>query len=121
MRKRWIQGFGGKPERKSHLEDTDVDRNNIKTDIQQIGWAGLDWIDVAVVREKWQTVVNKVTNLLVTERANNLDLPRQHMLLTFQEELFSAELSVEHLQCLSRVTKFRSVDRHQHFGEHRCL
>ena len=30
MRKRWIQGFGAKPDRKSHLEDIDVDRIILK-------------------------------------------------------------------------------------------
>jgi hypothetical protein len=29
MRKRWIRGFGGKPERKKHLEDKDVYRRII--------------------------------------------------------------------------------------------
>ena len=30
MRKRWIQGFGGKPERQRHLEDINVDRIILK-------------------------------------------------------------------------------------------
>jgi hypothetical protein len=59
---------------------------------------------VAIVREKWQAVVNKATNLLFPESANNLDLPRKHMLLAFQEELCSTELLVEHLQFLSRYS-----------------
>jgi hypothetical protein len=35
--------------------------NNIKRDIQEIGW-GLDWIDVAPYRDKWQAVVNVAMN-----------------------------------------------------------
>lgn len=77
MRKRWIQGFGGKPERMSHLEYIDVDRRIILrltcNKQGEMWWVGVDWIDVAVVREKWQAVVNKVTNLLFPESANNFD------------------------------------------------
>jgi hypothetical protein len=32
-------------------------------DIKEIGWEGLIWIDLAEEREKWQAIMNKVTNL----------------------------------------------------------
>jgi hypothetical protein len=34
-------------------------------DLRQIGWDGMDWIDLAQDRDKWGDVVNTVTNLWV--------------------------------------------------------
>ena len=36
---------------------------NIKMDIQKIGWADMDWIDQAEDRDRWQVLVNVVVNL----------------------------------------------------------
>jgi len=37
------------------MEDLGVDwKINIKVDFKEIGWDSLDWIDVAVDREKWR-------------------------------------------------------------------
>jgi len=41
--------------------------DNIKTDLKEIGCQGLDWINVARVRDKLRAVVNKVMNLGVHE------------------------------------------------------
>jgi hypothetical protein len=32
----------------------------------EIGWDGVDWIDVAQDRERWRALVNTVMNLRVT-------------------------------------------------------
>jgi len=38
--------------------------DNIKMDLQDVGWGGgMDWIDLA--QNRWQAVVNAVTNLWV--------------------------------------------------------
>jgi hypothetical protein len=34
-------------------------------DLRDIGWNGMDWIDVAQDREKWRTLVNTVMKLRV--------------------------------------------------------
>jgi hypothetical protein len=39
--------------------------DNIKMDLREIGWGGMDWIDLAQVRDKWKTPVNEVMNLQV--------------------------------------------------------
>jgi hypothetical protein len=40
--------------------------NNIKMDLGEIGWDGMDWIDLAQDRDQWRTVVNRVMNLRVS-------------------------------------------------------
>jgi hypothetical protein len=37
--------------------------NNIKLDIREMGWGGVDWIDLTVDREQWRALVNTVMNL----------------------------------------------------------
>jgi len=34
------------------------DRSNIKMDLQEVGWGGMDWIDLALDRNRWRTLVN---------------------------------------------------------------
>jgi hypothetical protein len=39
--------------------------NNIKMDHKEIGWDGVDWIDLAQSRDRWRALVNTVMNLRV--------------------------------------------------------
>jgi hypothetical protein len=39
--------------------------DNIRMDLREIGWGGMDWIDVAKDRDQWRAVVNTVMNLRV--------------------------------------------------------
>jgi hypothetical protein len=32
--------------------------DNIKTDLGEIGWSGVDWIDLAMDRDQWKALVN---------------------------------------------------------------
>jgi hypothetical protein len=34
-------------------------------DLQEVGWGGMDWIDLAQERNKWQALVKAVMKLLV--------------------------------------------------------
>jgi hypothetical protein len=34
-------------------------------DLREIGWSGIDWIDLAQDRVQWRALVNKVMNLQV--------------------------------------------------------
>jgi hypothetical protein len=40
-------------------------KNNIRTDLREIGWEGVDWIHLAQDKEQWQAFVNTVMNLRV--------------------------------------------------------
>jgi hypothetical protein len=39
--------------------------DNIKMDLGEIGWDGMDWIKLAQDRDQWRALVNTVTNLRV--------------------------------------------------------
>ena len=39
--------------------------DNIKMELQEVGCGGMDWIELAKDRERWQTLVNAVMNLRV--------------------------------------------------------
>jgi len=34
-------------------------------DLQEVGWGGIDWVDLAQERDRWQALVNLGMNLLV--------------------------------------------------------
>jgi hypothetical protein len=40
--------------------------DNIKMDFREIGWDGVDCIDLAQNTDQWRAVVNKVVNLRVS-------------------------------------------------------
>jgi hypothetical protein len=39
--------------------------DNIKIDLREKGWDGMDWIDVAQDRDRWRALVKTVTKLEV--------------------------------------------------------
>jgi hypothetical protein len=41
----------------------------IKRDLREIGWGGMDWIDLARNRDEWRALVNMVMNFQVPQNA----------------------------------------------------
>jgi hypothetical protein len=39
--------------------------DNIKIDLGEVGWDGVDWIDLAQDRDRWRAYMNAVMNLWV--------------------------------------------------------
>jgi hypothetical protein len=40
--------------------------DNIKMDLQEVGWEGMDWIDMAQDRDRWRALVCVVMKLRVS-------------------------------------------------------
>jgi len=45
--------------------------NNIKTSLQAVEWGGLDWIDLALDRDRWGALMNLVLNFQVLYNVGN--------------------------------------------------
>jgi hypothetical protein len=39
--------------------------DNIKMDLREIGWGGIDWIDLVLDRDQWMALVSTIMNLRV--------------------------------------------------------
>jgi hypothetical protein len=55
----------GKPEGKRPLRRPRRWVDSIKIDLRELGWDGIDWIDLAQDRDRWRALVNMVMNLQV--------------------------------------------------------
>jgi hypothetical protein len=57
---------GGKPEGKRPLGRPKCRWvENIKIDLRETGWDGIDWITLAQDRDQWRALMNTVMNLWV--------------------------------------------------------
>jgi predicted small integral membrane protein len=51
--------------------------DNIKMDLVEIGWGGVNWIGLAQGRDMWTALVNVVMNILAVENAGKLSRDTQ--------------------------------------------
>ena len=61
-----------KPERRRPLgRSRHRSEDNIKIDVREVGWEGMDWIDLAQNRDRWRALVNAAMNLWVPQYSGN--------------------------------------------------
>jgi hypothetical protein len=60
----FIQNFDGKARRKEAIPRRRWE-DNIRMDLREIGWGGVDWIDLAQDRDHWRALVNTAMYLWV--------------------------------------------------------
>ena len=61
-----MQGFGVETEGKRQLgRPMQRWKGNIKMELQEVGWGGMDWIDLAQDRDRWRALVSAVMNLQI--------------------------------------------------------
>jgi predicted small integral membrane protein len=62
----------GKPEGRRPLLKTQHSwEDNLKINLKEMGWGGMDWIDLAQDRDRWWALVNVVINLQVPHNVGN--------------------------------------------------
>jgi len=62
----------GKPERKRPIwRPRRRWEDNIKMDLQEVGYGGVDWIELTQSRNRWRALVTAVMNLRVPQNAGN--------------------------------------------------
>jgi hypothetical protein len=55
----------GRPEGRRPLGRPRRRWEDIKMDLQEVGWRGMDWVDMAQDRDRWRVLVSAVMNLRV--------------------------------------------------------
>ena len=68
---RRIQGFGGETWKRTLGRPRRRWVDNIKIDLQEVGYGGMDWFELAQDRDRWQALVNAVMNLRVPSNVGN--------------------------------------------------
>jgi hypothetical protein len=65
VEERRIKGFGGETLKRPLERPRRIWEDNIKTDLQEVGCGGVDWIELAQDRDRWWALLNTVMNLWI--------------------------------------------------------
>jgi hypothetical protein len=57
----WMENL----KKRDPLEDLGIHGANIRMELTEIGWEGVDWIHLSQDRDQWWALVNMVMNLQV--------------------------------------------------------
>jgi hypothetical protein len=60
-----LSNLQGNLREKEKLEDRRRWEDNIKMDLQEVGWEDMDWIDLVKDTDRWRKLVNVVMDLRV--------------------------------------------------------
>jgi hypothetical protein len=55
----------GKPERKRSIGRPRRRWENYKMDLQEVGYGGMDWIELAQERDRWRVLVKAAMNICI--------------------------------------------------------
>jgi hypothetical protein len=56
---------------KGRDESEDLDDDNIKLDLREVGWEDVDWMHLDQDTGQWRGLVNTVMNLRIPQKAGN--------------------------------------------------
>ena len=61
-----IQSFVGRPDGRSPFgRPRRRWEDDIKIDLQEVGWGGMNWIALTQVRDRWRALLNAVINIRI--------------------------------------------------------
>jgi hypothetical protein len=55
----------GEPREGELFKDRRRRVDNVRMDLQEVGWEDMDWIDLALDRDRWRALLNAVMDLWV--------------------------------------------------------
>jgi hypothetical protein len=61
---------------------------NIKMDFREIGWGGMDWIDLAQDRDQWRTLVKFLSSCTIGGFSRRAQLHEWMLMIRHHTELF---------------------------------
>ena len=100
----WIQGFGEKTwEKETTWKTQSQMEDNIKINLQEVGYGSMEWIELARDRDRWRALVTAVMNLLVPWNVGNFLTSREPVSFSRRNLLHGvSEWVIEWLQCCVR-------------------